>query len=362
MTVKAGTEFGDFELLEEIATGGMGVVFKAKHKKLNRIVALKTIRPSAFKPGADAIQRFRIEAEAVARLDHPQIVPIYEMGEHGGCPFLSLKLISGGDLERHVPRLRDNPRAIARLIKEVALAVHYAHLRGILHRDLKPSNILLDEHDVPHVTDFGLAKCVDTDSGLTQTGLILGTPSYMAPEQVAGHHAEVTTAADVYGLGAVLYKLLTGRPPFHADSVYETLRQVREQEPVSPAACVPHVDRDLEAICLKSLEKDPRRRYPSAEAMADDLERWLAGEPIAARPIGSVRRARGDGVPAIASWPACRRAWRRSWSPSRPLPRSRPSASTLWPRRPRRLPRREHDAAPAGRCESPVKFAGGSYG
>jgi WD40 repeat protein/tRNA A-37 threonylcarbamoyl transferase component Bud32 len=289
--IKAGTEFGDFELLDEIATGGMGVVFKAKHKKLNRIVALKTIRLSALKPGADAIQRFRIEAEAVARLDHPQIVPIYEMGEHGGCPFLSLKLISGGDLERHVPRLRDNPRAIAQLIRDVARAVHYAHLRGILHRDLKPSNILLDEHDVPYVTDFGLAKCVDRDSGLTQTGLILGTPAYMAPEQVTGHHAEVTTAADVYGLGAVLYKLLTGRPPFRADSVYETLRQVREQEPVSPRICVPRVDRDLEAICLLSLEKDPRRRYPSAEAMADDLERWLAGEPIAARPIGSMRRA-----------------------------------------------------------------------
>jgi Protein kinase domain len=269
----------------------MGVVFRAKHKKLNRIVALKTIRPSAFKPGADAIQRFRFETEAVARLDHPQIVPIYEMGEHGGCPFLSLKLISGEDLERHVPRLRDNPRAIARLIKEVARAVHYAHLRGILHRDLKPSNILLDEHDAPHVTDFGLAKCLDTDSGLTQTGLILGTPSYMAPEQVAGHHAEVTTAADVYGLGAVLYKLLTGRPPFHADSVYETLRQVREQEPVAPGNCVPRVDRDLEAICLKSLEKDPRQRYPSAEAMADDLDRWLAGESILARPMGPVRRA-----------------------------------------------------------------------
>ncbi len=219
-----------------------------------------------------------MEAEAVARLDHPQIVPIYEMGEHGGCPFLSLKLIAGGDLEHHVARLRDDPRAIARLIRDVARAVHYAHLRGILHRDLKPSNILLDEHDVPHVTDFGLAKCVGSDSGLTQTGLILGTPSYMAPEQVAGHHAEVTTAADVYGLGAVLYKLLTGRPPFRADSVYETLRQVREQEPMSPGICIPRVDRDLEAICLRSLEKDPRRRYLSAEAMADDLDRWLAGD------------------------------------------------------------------------------------
>ena len=156
------------------------------------------------------------------------------MGEYGGFPFISLKLIAGGDLERHVPRFRDHPRAIARLMKDVAAAVHYAHLRGILHRDLKPSNILLDEHDEPHVTDFGLAKCVENESGLTHTGLILGTPSYMAPEQVSGHRGEVTTAVDVYGLGAVLYKLLTGRPPFHADSVYETLRQVREQEPVSP--------------------------------------------------------------------------------------------------------------------------------
>ena len=184
--INAGTDFGEYELIEEIASGGMGVVFKARHKKLGRIVALKTIRPAALRPGADAIHRFRIEAEAVARLDHPHIVPIYEMGEYGGFPFISLKLIGGGDLERHVPRFRDQPRAIARLMKEVARAVHYAHLRGILHRDLKPSNILLDEHDQPHVTDFGLAKCVENDSDLTQTGLILGTPSYMAPEQVVG--------------------------------------------------------------------------------------------------------------------------------------------------------------------------------
>jgi WD40 repeat protein/tRNA A-37 threonylcarbamoyl transferase component Bud32 len=289
--IKAGTDFGEFELIEEIASGGMGVVFKARQKNLGRIVALKTIRPAALRTGTDAIHRFRIEAEAVARLDHPHIVPVYEMGEYDGFPFISLKLIGGGDLERHVPRLRHDPRAIARLMKEVARAVHYAHLRGILHRDLKPSNILLDEHGEPHVTDFGLAKCVENDSGLTHTGLILGTPSYMAPEQVSGHRGEVTTAADVYGLGAVLYKLLTGRPPFQAESVYETLRQVREQEPVPPGARSQRVDRDLEAICLKSLEKDPRRRYPSAEALAADLDRWLSGEPIVARPTGHLERA-----------------------------------------------------------------------
>jgi len=286
-----GRDFGDFELLEEIACGGMGIVFKARQKRLNRIVALKTIRPAALRPGDQAIHRFRVEAEAVARLDHPHIVPVYEMGEHCGLPFISLKLVEGGDLERHVDRLRGDSQAIARLVAVVARAVHYAHLRGILHRDLKPSNILLDEKGEPHVTDFGLAKCVENDSGLTQTGLVLGTPSYMAPEQVSGHRGQVTTSADVYGLGAVLYKLLTGRPPFQAESVYETLRQVREQEPVPPSACGMRVDRDLEAICLKCLEKDPRGRYASAEALATDLDRWRAGEPIAVRPIGPVERA-----------------------------------------------------------------------
>jgi eukaryotic-like serine/threonine-protein kinase len=286
-----GTDFGQYELIEEIAKGGMGIVFKARQKELGRIVALKTIRPAALKPDADALSRFRIEAEAVARLDHPNVVPIYEMGECRGFPFISLKLIGGGDLERHAARFRDDPQAIARLMKDVARAVHYAHLRGVLHRDLKPSNILLDEDDRPHVTDFGLAKCVETDSGLTHTGLLLGTPSYMAPEQVSGHRSEVTTAVDVYGLGAVLYKLLTGRPPFHGPSVYETLRQVREQQPVSPGAPGERVDRDLGAICLKCLEKDPRRRYASAESVAADLERWLSGEPVVARPIGQFQRA-----------------------------------------------------------------------
>ena len=292
LEIKAGADFGMFELIEEIATGGMGVVFKARHKQLNRIVALKTIRPAALRPGSrrDPAVPHRGRGGRPARSSAYR-ADLRDGRARRAVPFISLKLITGGDLERHVPRLRKDPRACARLMSDVARAVHYAHLRGILHRDLKPSNILLDEHGEPHVTDFGLAKCVEEDSGLTQTGLILGTPSYMAPEQVAGHRAEVTTAADVYGLGAVLYKLLTGRPPFQADSVYETLRQVREQEPVHPGAGGLHVDRDLAAICLKSLEKSPSRRYPSAEAMADDLDRWLAGEPITARRISPVRRA-----------------------------------------------------------------------
>ncbi len=287
----AGGEFGDFELLEEIAAGGMGVVFKARQRRLNRIVALKTIRPSALGPGEDAARRFRVEAAAVARLDHPAIVPIFEMGELAGYPFLCLKLIEGGDLDSHLDRFRRDPSAAARLMAEVARAVHYAHQRGVLHRDLKPSNILLDEQGRPHVTDFGLARCLEDDSRITRTGLILGTPSYMAPEQVAGPRDAVTTAADVYGLGAVLYALLAGRPPFGGDSVYEILQRVREQEPASPSTWSPGVDRDLEAICLKCLEKSPGARYPSAEALAVDLERWLAGEPTEARPAGRAERA-----------------------------------------------------------------------
>jgi WD40 repeat protein/tetratricopeptide (TPR) repeat protein len=286
-----GGEFGDFELLEEIASGGMGVVFKARQRSLNRIVALKTIRPSALGPGDDAARRFRVEAEAVARLDHPAIVPIFEMGELAGYPFLCLKLIEGGDLDRRLDRFRRDPAAAARLMAVVARAVHYAHQRGVLHRDLKPSNILLDEQGRPHVTDFGLARCVEDDSRITRTGLILGTPSYMAPEQVTGPRDAVTTAADVYGLGAVLYALLAGRPPFGGDSVCEILQRVREQEPASPSTWSPGVDRDLEAICLKCLEKDPSGRYRSAEAMAADLERWLPGEPTEARPTGRAERA-----------------------------------------------------------------------
>ena len=192
----------------------MGVVYKARHKRLNRIVALKTIQTGALHPADDVVRRLRIEAKVVAALDHPNIVPLYEVGEHGGYPYLILKLIRGGDLERHLPRLRRNPGEVARIMAKVARTVHYAHVHGILHCDLKPSNILLDLRGVPHVTDFGLAMFVEAESGLTRTGNILGTPSYMAPEQISGRRREMTAAVDVYGLGAVLYKLLTGRPPF----------------------------------------------------------------------------------------------------------------------------------------------------
>ncbi len=266
--------FGDFELLNEIAIGGMGIVYKARHKRLNRIVALKTIEPGVARPSHDLVRRLRMEAALVAALDHPNIVPLYEIGEQGGYPYLVFKLVPCGDLERHVPRFVRNPRAAARLVATVARTVHYAHLHGILHCDLKPSNILLDPQGVPHVTDFGLARCVGTESDLTQTGLVLGTPAYMAPEQVSGRRPEMTVAVDVYGLGAVLYKLLTGQPPFC--------------EPDPPRERNPLVDHDLEAICLKCLELDPERRYPSAAALAADLERWCGS---AASSVRSPRRS-----------------------------------------------------------------------
>jgi eukaryotic-like serine/threonine-protein kinase len=268
-------EIGEFEVLNEIASGGMGRVFKARHKRLNRVVALKTIRSDVLQRPLETFRRLRFEAEVIASLDHPNIVPIYEMGDHCGSPYLVLKLIPCGDLERHLPRLRANPRAATRLLARVARTLHYAHLRGVLHCDLKPSNILLDPQGEPHVTDFGLAKCVWTETGMTQTGQILGTPSYMAPEQVFGPRHDVTTLADIYGLGAILYKLLTGRPPFRAATLFETLEQVWDREPAHVRSYNPWVDGELEAICLRCLEKEPGRRFHSAAAVANELERWL---------------------------------------------------------------------------------------
>jgi serine/threonine-protein kinase len=282
--------FGDCELLEEIGRGGMAVVYRARQKGLGRLVALKLFRADLPNREGD-LQRFRHEAEVVAQLDHPRIVPVYEVGEQRGHLFFTMKLLEGGGLDDHLADFAEAPREAARLVAAVARAVHHAHQRGILHRDLKPSNILLGAGPPcePHVSDFGLAKRVGIDLGLTHSGAVLGTPSYMAPEQALGQ--QVTTATDVYGLGAVLYALLTGRAPFQAGSVLQTLERVKERAPEPPRRHNPKVARDLETICLKCLRKEPHRRYASAAALADDLEHFLDGRAIQARPVGPIERA-----------------------------------------------------------------------
>jgi eukaryotic-like serine/threonine-protein kinase len=283
-------DFGDYVLLEVIGAGGMGVVFRARQKGLNREVAVKMIRGGDL-AAEDDLRRFRLEAGACAQLDHPHIVPIYEVGEHQGYCYYVMKLIEGGSLEKRLQEFSRDPRAAARLVASVARAVHHAHQRGILHRDLKPSNILIDDEGRGHVADFGLAKRLGARADATQTGLIMGTPSYMAPEQAMGKRDAVTTATDVYGLGALLYSLLTGRPPFRGDSILETIEQVCLREPEPPSGISGRVDRDLQTICLTCLRKEPNRRYASAAALADDLDRWDAGEPIAARPMKHGERA-----------------------------------------------------------------------
>jgi serine/threonine protein kinase len=282
-------EFGDYYLLSEVARGGMGVVYRALQKGLNRLVALKMILAGRL-ANPDDLQRFLTEAEAAARLQHPNIVAVHEVGEVDGQYFFSMEYIEGPSLAQKLAPGPLPSREAARYARTVARAVHHAHQHGILHRDLKPSNILLDPADEPHVTDFGLAKKLGGDPGHTRTGAVMGTPSYMSPEQAAGKVKELGPACDVYGLGAVLYELVTGRPPFRSETPLDTLMHVLDREPVPPRLLNPKVDRDLETICLKCLEKDPRHRYASADALADDLERYLNGEAIGARSFNVLDR------------------------------------------------------------------------
>jgi serine/threonine protein kinase len=284
-------ELGDYELLEEVGRGGQGVVFRARQKSLNRIVALKVIGLGQWATQAH-LKRFRLEAEAAASLDHPCIVPIYEVGERDGQCYFSMKFVEGGQLDEVVKDTPISIRQAVELISKVGRTVHYAHEHGILHRDIKPENILVDSKGEPHLTDFGLARLVESESTVTRTLDVLGTPSYMAPEQAAGNNAKLTSATDVYGLGGVLYQLLTGHPPFAGGTTYETIKLLLETEPRPPRLWNPKVDRDLSTICLKCLEKEPQRRYSSALALAEDLEHWLRHEPIQARRTGVVSRGK----------------------------------------------------------------------
>lgn len=282
--------FGDYEVLEEIARGGMGVVYKARQKSLGRVVALKMILDGQL-ASEQLVKRFQGEAEAAARLDHSGIVPVYEVGALNGRHFFSMALVEGGSLLKLLARGPLPAKEAADLVRQIAEAIEYAHQQGVVHRDLKPQNILLDKQGRPKITDFGLAKRLDSADGLTASGDIVGTPGYMPPEQALGKIHELGPLVDVYALGALLYFLLAARPPFQAATIAETLKQIIEQEPVSPRLLNPATPLDLETICLKALQKAPARRYQSAQALADDLGRYLRGEPIQARPVSAAEKA-----------------------------------------------------------------------
>ena len=299
---------GPYVLLEEIARGGMGIVFRARERNLGRVVALKLLRGAEWASG-DALERFRTEARAAAGLVHPHIVPVYAFGDDGGNWYIAMRLVEGGSLvdwisrraaqhdvmapalrKLRTPEESDPNRQAALILKKVAEATHHAHQHGVLHRDLKPENVLLDASGEPFLTDFGLARLVDADARLTRTHASLGTPAYVAPEVARGGSSEATVQSDVYGLGAILYELLTGRPPFEGATPLEVLRRVADTEVRRPSNVFRQVDRDLETICLKAIAKEPAGRYPSAAALAEDLGRWLAGQPIEARPVGTLER------------------------------------------------------------------------
>jgi tetratricopeptide (TPR) repeat protein len=283
-------ELPGYELLGELGKGAMGVVYKARHLELDRVVALKMILAGPH-ASAGELARFRTEAEAVARLQHPNIVQIYEVGEHAERPYFSLEFVDGGTLAAKLHGTPQPAAEAAQLTETLARAMHFAHQRGIVHRDLKPANVLLTADATPKISDFGLAKKLDDASGQTHTGQVMGTPRYMAPEQAAGHVRDIGPLSDVYALGVIFYEMLTGRAPFQGTSVLETLEQVRTQEPLPPSRLLPKVPRDLETICLKCLQKEPRKRYASAAELADDLHRYLHHEPILARPVGRLERS-----------------------------------------------------------------------
>jgi eukaryotic-like serine/threonine-protein kinase len=310
-----GVTVPGYDLLEELGRGGMGVVYKARHRKLHRLVALKMIIGGAHVSQV-GLTRFRSEAEAVAKLQHSNIVQIFETGEHEGCPYLSLEFVDGGSLDEHLRNSPTTPSAAAALVETLARAMQFAHQHGIVHRDLKPANVLLATKNgssslirkketgssslpenhwsltaTPKIADFGLAKHVDDESGNTQTGSVMGTPCYMAPEQARGNNRQVGPPADIYALGVIFYELLVGRPPFKANNPLDTIRQVIADDPVPPRRLEPRVPRDLETICLKCLEKDPARRFATVGALADELRRFVDGLPIHSRSIRAWERA-----------------------------------------------------------------------